>query len=184
MKDQMLFIKKFVAEPRVIGSITPSSAHLADSMLLNAKWQEIKAVAELGAGTGVMTRAILERMAKDCELMVFEIDDDLRRNLTEETSLEIYSDARSLPDVMRSRGIEKAQLIVSSLPYAVLPREVTKSVMEGVARSLADDGSFVAFQYSLHMKGAFEKIFGSVDIRFVMMNIPPAFVYECRGVRR
>lgn len=184
LKDQMLFIKKFVTEPRTIGSVTPSSPQLVDSMLQNADWAKLGAIAELGAGTGVMTRAIIERKAKECELMVFEIEDELRKNLEHETGLEIYSDARSLPEVMKSRGIDKAGLIVSSLPFTVLPREVTKSVMDGVTRSLAPDGSFVAFQYSLHMKGTFEKLFERVDVRFVMINIPPAFVYECRGVRR
>ena len=184
LKDQMLFIKKFVTEPRTIGSVTPSSPQLVDSMLQNADWAKLGAVAELGAGTGVMTRAIIERKAKECELLVFEIEEELRKNLEDETGLEIYADARTLPEVMKARGIEKAGLIVSSLPFTVLPRDVTKSVMEGVTRSLASDGSFVAFQYSLHMKWTLEKLFDKVDVRFVMMNIPPAFVYECRGVRK
>ena len=37
LKDQMLFIKKFVTEPRTIGSVTPSSPQLVDSMLQNAR---------------------------------------------------------------------------------------------------------------------------------------------------
>ena len=179
----MLFIKKFVTEPRTIGSVTPSSPQLVDSMLQNADWGKIGAIAELGAGTGVMTRAIIERKAKDSDLLVFEIEEELRKNLENETGLEIYADACSLPEVMKSRGIKRADLIVSSLPFTVLPREVTAAVMDGVTRSLAPDGSFVAFQYSLHMKGTLEKLFEKVDVRFVMMNIPPAFVYECRGVR-
>ena len=184
LKDQMLFIKKFVTEPRTIGSVAPSSPQLVDSMLQNADWGKIRAIAELGAGTGVMTRAIIERRSKDSELMVFEIEEELREKLKEETGLEIYSDARSLPEVMKSRGIKKADLIVSSLPFTVLPREVTAAVMDGVTKSLAPDGSFVAFQYSLHMKGTLEKLFEKVEVRFVMMNIPPAFVYECSGVRK
>lgn len=183
LKDQMLFIKKFVTEPRTIGSVTPSSPQLVDSMLQNADWGKIGAIAELGAGTGVMTRAIIERKAKDSDLLVFEIEEELRKNLENETRLEIYADACSLPEVMKSRGIKRADLIVSSLPFTVLPREVTAAVMDGVTKSLAPDGSFVAFQYSLHMKGTLEKLFEKVDVRFVMMNIPPAFVYECRGVR-
>ncbi len=180
----MLFIKKFMTEPRTIGSVAPSSPQLVDSMLCNVDWKNVGAIAELGAGTGVMTRAIIERMNEGGELLVFEIEDELRSNLQRETGLEIYADARTLPEVMRSRGIDKAGLIVSSLPFTVLPRGVTKEVMECVTRGLAPDGVFVAFQYSLHMKGAFEKLFREAEVRFVMMNIPPAFVYECRGVRK
>ena len=92
LKDQMLFIKKFVTEPRTIGSVTPSSPQLVDSMLQNADWAKLGAVAELGAGTGVMTRAIIERKAKECELLVFEIEEELRKNLEDETGFEIYAD--------------------------------------------------------------------------------------------
>lgn len=183
LKDQMLFIKKFIAEPRTIGSIAPSSPQLAESMLQNVDWNATHVIAELGAGTGVMTRAILKRMKRGSKLLVFEIENDLREGLREETGLEIYADARFLPDVLMRRGLRRADLVVSSLPFTVLPHDVTNSVLDGVGQSLADDGVFVAFQYSLHMKGAFEKLFDSVETRFVMMNIPPAFVYECRGVR-
>ena len=67
-----------------------------------------------------MTRAIIERRSKDSELLVFEIEEELREKLKEETGLEIYADARSLPEVMKARGIKKADLIVSSLPFTVL----------------------------------------------------------------
>lgn len=184
LKDQVLFIKKFIAEPRTIGSVTPSSPQLAESMLQNVDWCATRVIAELGAGTGVMTRAILSRMERGSELLIFEIEDELRGGLKAETGLEIYADARCLPKMLEKRGAEKADLIVSSLPFAVMPQQITKSVMDGVARSLAADGQFVAFQYSLHMKSAFERIFDSVETRFVVMNIPPAFVYECRGIKK
>lgn len=184
LKDKMLFIKKFVTEPRTIGSVTPSSAQLVDSMLCNVDWRRVGAIAELGAGTGVMTREILARKSKVSRLFVFEIDEELRSGLRSETGMEVYEDASFLPEVIRSHGIEKVDLIVSGLPFTVIPRSVTKKVVDGIAESISDQGSFVAFQYSLHMKGAFEKIFEDVSVRFVMMNIPPAFVYECRGVKR
>ena len=39
LKEKMLFIKKFVSEPRIIGSITPSSPQLVASMLCNVDWE-------------------------------------------------------------------------------------------------------------------------------------------------
>ena len=50
IKEKMLFIKKFVAEPRMIGSITPSSPQLVASMLCNVDWDKIGCIAEFGAG--------------------------------------------------------------------------------------------------------------------------------------
>ncbi|MDO5115704.1 MAG: methyltransferase type 11 [Synergistaceae bacterium] len=184
LREKMLFIKKFVTEPRTIGSVTPSSTQLVDSMLCNIDWGRVESIAELGAGTGVMTKAIMKRKSKGSRLFVFEIEEDLRRMLRYDTGLEIYDDARFLPGVLDNNGLSKVDLIVSSLPYAVLPHGVTEAVLRGVSASLAEDGRFVAFQYSLHMKSSFEKLFKEVKTRFVMMNIPPAFVYECRGIRK
>ena len=174
IKEKMLFIKKFVAEPRMIGSITPSSPQLVASMLCNVDWDKIGCIAEFGAGTGVVTKAIMKNKLPQSRLFVFEIEDDLRQKLIRDTGL---------PHVLREERLRKVDLIVSGLPYAVLPQEVTAAVLDGISRTLAEDGMFVAFQYSLHMKSAFERIFKEVKIRFVMMNIPPAFVYECRGLK-
>lgn len=184
IKEKVLFIKKFVTEPRTIGSVTPSSPQLAASMLCNVDWSRVRTVAEFGAGTGVMTRAIMDQMNPHTRLFAFEIEDELRRCLRSETGLDIYDDATRLPNVLAQEGIEKVDLIVSSLPYTVLPREVTEAVLDGISSTLASDGNFVAFQYSLHMKGAFTKIFHDVKTRFVMMNIPPAFVYDCRSLKK
>ena len=183
IKEKVLFIKKFVTEPRTIGSVTPSSPQLAASMLCNVDWSRVRTVAEFGAGTGVMTRAIMDQMSPNTRLFAFEIEDELRRCLRSETGLDIYDDATRLPNVLAQEGIEKVDLIVSSLPYTVLPREVTEAVLDGISSTLARDGNFVAFQYSLHMKGVFTRIFDDVKTRFVMMNIPPAFVYDCRSLK-
>ena len=183
LKEKMLFIKKFVSEPRIIGSITPSSPQLVASMLCNVDWERVGAIAEFGAGTGGVTKAIIKNKRPQSRLFVFEIESDLRQKLSRDTGLDIYDDAAKLPRVLEDERLKKVDPIVSGLPYAVLPQCVTASVLDGISRTLDDDGMFVAFQYSLHMKGAFERIFKEVRTRFVMMNIPPAFVYECRGLK-
>lgn len=184
LKDKVLFIKKFVTEPRTIGSVTPSSPQLAASMVSKVNWSTVKTVAEFGAGTGVMTKVILERMKPGTKLYVFEIEDELRKLLSGETGLDIYGDASRLPQVLKNDGLEKVDLIVSSLPFAVLPHHVTQSILYGISSTLSDSGNLVAFQYSLHMRHSFMRIFDDIRIRFVMMNIPPAFVYDCRKPKR
>lgn len=44
----------------MIGSITPSSPQLVASMLCNVDWDKIGCIAEFGAGTGVVTKAIMK----------------------------------------------------------------------------------------------------------------------------
>lgn len=184
IKEKMLFTKKFIKCPRTIGSIVPSSSYLTESILSNIKWCEVGTVVELGAGTGVFTRQIIQRLENRAKLFVFEIEPELRANLQTETQLEIYSDAVKLPQILESAGVMHVDLVISSLPYAVLPIEMTESILRGVVKSMDQDGTFIAYQYSLQMKALFTKIFKNVNVRFVTFNIPPAFVYECKGLQK
>ena len=184
IKEKMLFTKKFVQCPRTIGSIVPSSSFLTESILSNIKWCDVGSIVELGAGTGVFTRQIIQRLENKAKLFVFEIEPELRANLQAETQMEIYSDAVKLPQILESAGIMHVDFVISSLPYAVLPREMTDSILRGVVKSIGQDGTFLAYQYSLQMKSLFARIFKNVNIRFVTFNIPPAFVYECKGLQK
>jgi len=79
-------------------------------------------------------------------------------------------------------GIEAGQVdvIISGLPFAVLPQSLRDEILTGVYRALKPNGIFVTFQYSLQMKKQLVKLFDSVDLSFVPLNIPPAFVYRCQ----
>lgn len=183
IKEKLLFVRKFAAAPRTVGSVTPSSPHLVSSMFQNIDWTKTEVIAELGAGTGVMTKEILKRKSPQSRFFAFEIEKELRVRLKRDLKIKIYDDAARLPQVLEAAHINSADLIISGLPFAVLPHSVTESVMGAVWRTLAENGTFVAFQYSYHMKSSFERMFENVSTRVVVMNIPPAVVYECRGVK-
>lgn len=184
IKEKLLFAKKFAAAPRTVGSVTPSSPQLISSMFRNVDWQKTGVIAELGAGTGVMTKEILKRKTPGSLFFAFEIEQELREKLKRDLEIDVYDDAAKLPQTLEAAQSKKADLIVSGLPFAVLPRDTTLAVMRAVLRSLSDNGTFIAFQYSYHMKSSFERMFEDVSTRLVVMNIPPAVVYECRGVNR
>ena len=81
--DRILFLKKFIDEPKKIGSLTPSSRFLADRMLKNLPWEKFSHVAELGAGTGIFIEQIIERKNSACKVLVVEQDFSMRRMLEE-----------------------------------------------------------------------------------------------------
>lgn len=180
ISDGMVFLRRFVGAPRQVGSVMPSSVYLTRAITNKIDWDTTHALAELGAGTGVFTRAILQKMQKESQLLVFEIDSALKALIeAEHPGLTVYGDACCMPDVMQGRGIPHLDCVVSSLPFAVLPPRMTASILDAVGSCLKPDGKFVAYQYSKHMKPYFEKRFEKVKISFVLRNVPPAFVYEC-----
>ena len=46
----------------------------------------------------------------------------------------------------------------------------------------APGGIFLQYQYWLTQKDELRRWFTDVKVGFTLVNIPPAFVYECRGV--
>ena len=183
--EGMVFLRRFVGAPRQVGSVVPSSPYLTRAVLDKIDWSEVRNVAELGAGTGVFTRSIVRRARPDAQLLVFEIDPDLQRMIEGgHPGLRLYGDAQELPAILEDLKIDKLDGIVSSLPFTVLPPTMTERILDAVQDTLAPGGKFVAYQYSRIMKPHFESRFAELRTSFVPINVPPAFVYECRGDRR
>lgn len=184
MTEGAVFLRRFAVAPGKIGSITPSSPWLTRAVTEKIEWNATFGLAELGAGTGVFTRAIVRKMNPGTNFLVFEVDEELKTMLEKKhKDLPVYGDARELPRIMQNHGLRHLDCVVSSLPYAVLPAAMTSAIMDAVDSCLKPDGKLIAYQYSTHMKRVFEKRFKDVRISFVLRNVPPAFVYVCTGPR-
>ncbi|MGD8189023.1 class I SAM-dependent methyltransferase [Brevibacillus ginsengisoli] len=179
--DKLLFFLKFIRSPRQIGSITPSSSALSRMMLEPIQWEDGKVIVELGAGTGVFTRAIQQRRSKESCFVLFEKDEYLRQRLCEQLNdVSCFPDASELSEVLASEGVQEADYIVSGLPFANFSLEQRETIMTQVHSSLKQDGLFITFQYSLQMKESLQRKFSKVKIKLVVGNLPPAFVYVCQ----
>ena len=186
--ESMVFLKRFLGAPRQVGSVTPSSRFLTRAMLDRVDWGKARAVAELGAGTGVFTRQIVKRAHPEAKLLVFEVDPALqemiRRENPEHPGLRLYGDAQELCSIMRDEGIDGLDFVISSLPFTVLPHEMSENILNAVQEALKPEGRFVAYQYSQIMKPKLVARFPDIKTKFVLLNVPPAFVYDCGGDAR
>ena len=81
MRAKANFVHQFIRNPRKMGSITPSSDALCRTMIESVEWNNQLRIAELGGGDGVLTRRLLERMAPEASLDVFEISSMLAEKL-------------------------------------------------------------------------------------------------------
>lgn len=181
LMERILFFSKFMSSPRTIGSITPSSRYLANSLLKPVNWDQTQTVLELGAGTGVVTWEIANRVNPSCRVITFELDPELRRYLKDQFPRFIHCcDARNLKRELHLRGMNQADCVVSSLPFANFSKQDCMNILNEIRQVLSGNGVFVAYQYSLHMLSMLRSHFGKVDVRFVPVNLPPpGFVYVC-----
>ena len=168
----------------MVGSVVPSSKFLSRKMLDHLNFKSAKLVVELGPGTGVFTERIIEKLGKDCTLLIIELNDkfykDLKKRITDKRVYIRKGSASDLHKFMKELNIEKADFIVSSLPLAIIPSTLRKRIVIEVNHKLEKNGEFIQFQYSLQSLKLFKKVFKQISIRHCLFNMPPAFVYSCK----
>lgn len=184
LAERVLFLRSFLAHPRQVGAVLPTSRRSVGDMLDMADLPHARLVAELGAGTGSHTGPILERLAPDARLVAFEIDPDLAASLRrryDDPRLEVITgSAEDLPGAI---GDQRPDIVVSALPFTSLPGDTGRRILEMTQRTLAPDGVFLVLQYSVFVRKQLRRLFESVEQRWSPINVPPAFLFACSRPR-
>ena len=166
-----------------MGAIAPSSKYLTKKMMGNLSLSEANLVVEFGPGTGVFTKKILELIGPKTKLVVIEINtsfyDNLKQQLSDPRLTLINGSATDLSLYLKQLKLHKADIIISSLPLAVLPSFLRNRIVLSASDSLSKKGKYVQFQYTLQSQKMLEKVFSLVKIKSCLLNIPPAFIYTC-----
>jgi phospholipid N-methyltransferase len=175
------FLRSFLTSPRQVGAVLPTSRRTVRDTLSMAPVERARCVVEIGAGTGVYTREILARIGPEARLLAFEIDPNLARALETEIAdprLSVVND--SAAEVASHLGGEKADILVSAVPFTSLPKGLGREILEASRAALAPGGAMLVLQYSPLVESQLRRTFGSVRRRLSPLNLPPAFLYECR----
>jgi len=181
------FLAAWMRSPLKVGSVVPSSRALTHAMAQQVDITAAGTVVELGAGTGVVTQALLHAGVAPQQLAVVESDPKLHALLCAHyPHLQmICGDAMELAQILKESGVSRINAIVSSLPLMSMPKEVRHAIEEQMLLlSKEHDADIVQFTYGpvspisvqmLHKHGVVGK-----RVRFVMANIPPAHVWVYR----
>lgn len=174
------FIKQFFKDKQMVGAVSPSTRFLGQKMLENIDFDKTKVLIELGPGTGVFTDIIIEKMADDAKLYVFELNESFYHSLNDridDPRVEVIHDSAEF--VSKHIKEKEVDAVISSLPLMVFPEKLRTSVVQASFDILKPKGKYVQFQYSLQSKKLLESVFKNVNISFTLKNFPPAFIYSC-----
>jgi phosphatidylethanolamine/phosphatidyl-N-methylethanolamine N-methyltransferase len=180
-----LFAKEIWRNPRTMGAVCPSSSQLARVMAKSVPLEATGWVVELGAGTGVVTKALLEHGVIPEKLITLELSEHLANYLQVHFPqvTVIQGDATQLNQLLGEK-VEKVSAIVSSLPFRSLPKKMKLEIMQQIDELLFDGGLFIQFTYDLRGKmGYLPKHFERIATDFVWYNLPPARVDVFRSHR-
>lgn len=183
-------LRTFVRRPWRTGTVVPSSARLAQLMVEDMGLAAAETVVELGAGTGVFTRLIAERVRPGAVVLSFEIDPDLARQLDGRVAgVQVVNDsAENLDRHLRASGRDAADAVLSGLPWANFSGELQQRLLTAVVSGLRPGGRFATFAYipaahfpaGRRFRALLEATFPQVETtRIEFRNFPPAFVYRC-----
>ncbi|MGY1650699.1 class I SAM-dependent methyltransferase [Geodermatophilus sp. SYSU D01119] len=178
--DVLRLLRAFLADPRGVGAVLPTSRTAVRAMLDLADLPAADLVVELGAGTGVATREILARLGPGARLVAVEIDPALARRLTERFSdprlRVVHGSAESLGAHLDG---EPADVVVSMLPFTSLEAGLRRRLLDELPRALRPGGAALVIQYSPLVLGELRHRFGAVRTRISPWNVPPAFLFAC-----
>jgi len=175
-----LFFRRWLANPLQMGSIVPSSPALCRRVVAHTKAAEDQIVVELGAGTGVVSRALLESGLKPERLFVVEIVPDMADHLRQAFPgiNVIQGDARRLPQLIPQHYHGRIGTVIVGIPLVLLPLAEQRrfiDAIEGVAPGLG----FILYSYCITSPLPWKK-HGLRPKReaWTPMNIPPASVWR------
>ena len=179
-----LFLKNFLRHPLMLGSAIPSSRYLISRVLDDVDWPRVKTAVEYGPGVGTFTRPILDRMSTAAKLLAIELNGDfaelLRADVADERLRVAEGSCADVGQWMSKHGLPKADLILSGIPYTVLPHKVRHKILSGTYDALEPDGTFIVFQYTRAVLPDLREVFSRVDEDFEPLNILPARIFRCR----
>jgi phosphatidylethanolamine/phosphatidyl-N-methylethanolamine N-methyltransferase len=184
-RERRLFFLRWLRNPRQMGSLVPSSKGLARAMAAQLSGlQDKDYVLELGPGTGVVTKALLQAGIAPQRLVVIERDQAFLAKLRHDFpgALILHGDACHLKEILAHHGIQEVAAVISSLPLLSLPDQVRKTVVHEAFKVVKRDGVYVQFTYGL-MSPVPERLQRDVGIRGriakrIWRNFPPARVWR------
>lgn len=179
-REYRTFLASALKDFHRVGALAPSSPALAH-LMARAAGRSTRLV-ELGAGTGRITRALLDHLPADGQLLALETDAAMRTRLSEE-----LQDARlnlrgeNAEDLVQVLGSHQVGCVVSGLPFQILEPRARHRILAAVRTSLLPGGRLVAFQYGRRALPLFKAHFRTVRVLGpVWRNLPPALVFICQ----
>lgn len=181
---QTAFFHQFLRRPRQVAALAPSSPSLGEMMARQLPAQASR-VAELGPGTGVFTRCMIDCGIAERDLVLFEINPLFAGDLAAR-----FPQARlhRLPAQELAR-VEAAPFdaVLSGLPLLSMSADEQAAILGSAFSRLGPDGVFIQFTYGpkspLRTRVAKGLGLSFTRTRRVWANLPPATVYVFRRPR-
>ena len=175
-----VFFQGFLEHPKMVGSVIPSSKTMIADLLDPIDWNSCELFVEYGPGVGTMTSHILERLPAQAKLLAIDTNprfiEFLEESFDDERLHARLGSATQVEQMVREIGHEKANYVLSGLPFSGLTREVGKEIVQASHKVLREGGAFMTYQLRANARDLTQEVFGTVDKKFTFWNFPPCIL--------
>lgn len=182
-EEEVQFFKAWQKDKKGVGAVAPTSIRTARRMASVINPLSGMPVLELGAGTGIITKAILERGIKPSQLVSIEYSKDFYDGLRRRFPGVDFrlGDAFALDNVLGDCRGEQFDCVVSAVPMLNFPMEQRVAVLEDLLARIPAGRPVIQITYGLLspvIKMPDRYVISHYD--FVVRNIPPAQLWIYR----
>lgn len=177
-----LFLRRWLANPLQMGSVVPSSATLCRRIAAEVERGPQDYVLELGAGTGVLSRALLQHGVPPDRLIVVEIVPEMAEHLRETLPgvRVVCGDAFDLAGCVPAEARHRIATVICGIPLVLLPLERQRGFLASVA-AVAPGRGFLLYSYCITSPLPWRKLGLAAQRRaWTPRNFPPASVWRYR----
>jgi phosphatidylethanolamine/phosphatidyl-N-methylethanolamine N-methyltransferase len=181
--ETVRFFKGWIDKPRAVGSIVPTSSITAREMASLVNPKSGLPVLELGPGTGVITKAILERGVAPENLYSIEYSEDFVAHLRQHypgVNI-IHGDAFNLDDTLGELRDTKFDSIVSAVPLLNFPVPQRVGYVDDLLNRIPAGRPIMQITYG--PRSPVPPGMGNYVVEkhgFVLRNVPPANLWTYR----
>jgi phospholipid N-methyltransferase len=178
---QWHFLRGFLKNPVMVGSIIPSSRVLIEKMLAPVDWETTKLFVEYGPGVGTFTRPVLDKLGPDAKLVTIDTNPDfthyLKSSIDDPRLIAVNGSAADVEKILADQGLGSADYVLSGLPFSTLPPGVGDNIAEATAAVIRPGGAFLVYQFSPKVRDFIKPHFEPIKRGFEWINVPPAVLF-------
>jgi len=184
LSERIIFLIRFFSGK--VGAISISS-HYIINKVMGLIHGPLNNVVEYGAGTGVMTKALLKKLSPEGKLIVIESDSQFVKILKQIKDPRLHIIKGCIQDQIldAAHGFSNIDLAVSSIPFSLLTPAQRQTIISDTKKILTPEGSFILFhQYWKSALTPLKKNFAKVSVFFEFRNIFPSFILQAEKIKK
>jgi phosphatidylethanolamine/phosphatidyl-N-methylethanolamine N-methyltransferase len=181
--EEIRFFKGWQRDKKGVGALLPTSSVTARRMASVIDMSSGLPVLELGAGTGVITKAILERGVKPADLISIEYAShfcDLLRRRFPEVDIR-NGDVFELDTVLGKQRDQTFDCVISAVPMLSFALERRVALMKNLLSRLPPGRPVIQITHGpMSPLPAMPELYSITHFDFVVRNLPPAQLWIYR----